>query len=92
MLRAIRQSGADAHVQRVGSMLTLFFRREPVRSWADADLCDRARFGLFHQALLSRGVYWPPSQFEAAFLGAAHTEDDVAETIDHAAFALSAGA
>jgi len=63
-------------VQRVGSMLTPFFSAGPVRSWGDADKCDRARFGRFHRALLDHGVYWPPSQFEAGFVSLAH--DDAA--------------
>ena len=64
-------------VQRVGSMLTLFFGAGPVRSWTDADRCDRARFGAWHAGLLARGVYWPPSQFEAAFLSRAHGVDEI---------------
>jgi glutamate-1-semialdehyde 2,1-aminomutase len=62
----------ELQVQRVGSMLTPFFSSGPVRTWADADKCDRKRFGRFHRALLDRGVYWPPSQFEAGFVSLAH--------------------
>ncbi|HVU04689.1 MAG TPA: glutamate-1-semialdehyde 2,1-aminomutase [Polyangiaceae bacterium] len=76
-------------VQRVGSMLTLFFHDGPVRSWKDAEKSDTKRFGRFHQGLTSRGVYWPPSQFEAAFLSAAHTEADIDRTIDAATQALA---
>jgi glutamate-1-semialdehyde 2,1-aminomutase len=89
LMRVIEQRGASARVQRVGSMLTVFFRREPVHSWTDAAQCDKARFAKFHAGLLSRGVYWPPSQFEAAFLSAAHTEDDLEETVACAAAALA---
>lgn len=64
-------------VQRVGSMLTLFFGAGPIKNWSDADQCDRKRFSAWHGGLLKRGVYWPPSQFEAAFLSAAHTEQDI---------------
>jgi glutamate-1-semialdehyde 2,1-aminomutase len=63
-------------VQRVGSMLTPFFGAAPVRAWSDADKSDRKRFARFHRGLLDRGVYWPPSQFEAGFVSLAH--DDAA--------------
>jgi glutamate-1-semialdehyde 2,1-aminomutase len=71
----------EACVQRVGSMITLFFGRGPIRSWDDAERCDTARFGKWHAGMLARGQYWPPSQFEAAFLGVAHTEADIDATI-----------
>jgi glutamate-1-semialdehyde 2,1-aminomutase len=69
-------------------MLTLFFHPGPVRSWTDADRCDRERFGLWHRGLLERGVYWPASQFEAAFISAAHTEADIDATVKAAGEAL----
>lgn len=76
--RIFHEAGAQAkvplQVQRVGSMLTPFFSGTPVRSWAEADQCDRKRFGKFHRALLDHGVYWPPSQFEAGFVSLAHDE------------------
>jgi glutamate-1-semialdehyde 2,1-aminomutase len=78
---AAHDAGVPARVQRVGSMITLFFREGPVRSWADAAGCDTKRFAAWHGAMLARGVYWPPSQFEAAFLSGAHTDDDVARTV-----------
>ena len=53
-------------------MLTPFFVEGAVRSWADADRADRARFGRFHRTLLEEGVYWPASQFEAGFVSLAH--------------------
>lgn len=76
-------------VQRVGSMLTLFFCAGPVRSFGDAMRADTKRFGDFHGKLLAGGVYWPPSQFEAAFISAAHTEADIDRTIDVAKAALA---
>ncbi len=87
---AIRDTGAEACVQRVGSMITLFFTKGPVRSWDDADHCDRKRFAVFHGKLLEQGIYWPPAQFEAAFIGGAHTEADVDRTIGAAKVALAA--
>jgi glutamate-1-semialdehyde 2,1-aminomutase len=86
--RVLRDSRVDGVVQRVGSMLTLFFHRGPVRSWTDAAECDRERFARFHRALSERGVYFPPSQFEAAFVSAAHDEDDVDRTVEAARAAL----
>ncbi len=88
LARAIAQTGAEACVQRVGSMITLFFCKGPVRCWADADKADRKRFAAFHGELLRRGIYWPPAQFEAAFLSGAHTEADIDRTVMAAAEAL----
>jgi glutamate-1-semialdehyde 2,1-aminomutase len=70
-------------------MITLFFGEGPVRSWTDASRCDVKRFASFHAGLLARGVYWPPSQFEAAFLSGAHTPADIERTITAAHEALS---
>jgi glutamate-1-semialdehyde 2,1-aminomutase len=84
LAKAIADSGARACVQRVGSMLTLFFHRGPIRSWDDAGESDTKAFGEWHAGLLARGVYWPPSQFEAAFLGAAHTRDHIDFTVESA--------
>ena len=72
---------ADALEIRVGSMITLFFHDGPVRSWAEASASDTKRFASWHAGLLSRGIYWPPSQYEAAFLSGAHTEADIARTV-----------
>jgi glutamate-1-semialdehyde 2,1-aminomutase len=80
----------DACVQRVGSMITLFFTKGPVKSFDDAVKSDTKRFGRWHQALLSQGHYWPPSQYEAAFISAAHTEADIDATITAAKKALEA--
>ncbi len=87
---AAAKAGVPATVQRVGSMITLFFREGPVRSWADAAGADTKRFASWHRGLLERGVYWPPSQFEAAFLSASHTEADIARTVEAAAASLAA--
>jgi glutamate-1-semialdehyde 2,1-aminomutase len=93
LAREAASRGVIVRIQRVGSMLTVFFRAEPVRSWSDAAASDTKRFGAWHAALLAGGVYWPPSQFEAAFVSAAHDEDDIAKTLDvaSAAFAKAKG-
>lgn len=85
---AIRDAKRSACVQRVGSMITLFFCEGPVKSWADADRADRKAFAAFHGHLLSRGIYWPPAQFEAAFISGAHTEQDIDRTVMAARDAL----
>ena len=87
--RALRETGTPGVVQRVGSMLTLFFHRGPVRSWLDAAASDTVRFGAWHRGLVTRGVYWPPSQFEAAFISLAHTEQDIDQTVEAALGALA---
>jgi len=77
-------------VNRVGSMFTFFFTPQPVTDWESAKRSDTARFALFFRAMLERGVYLAPSQFEAAFLSAAHTEEDVNATIAAAKEAFGA--
>jgi glutamate-1-semialdehyde 2,1-aminomutase len=71
-------------VNRVGSMFTFFFSREPVTDWESAKKCDTARFGKFFHFLLERGVYIAPSQFEAGFVSAAHSEEDIRATVEAA--------
>jgi glutamate-1-semialdehyde 2,1-aminomutase len=78
---ALGKRGVAGCVQRVGSMFTLFFTAGPVRNYTDAKTCDTERFGRWHGAMLARAQYWPPSQFEAAFLSVAHTESDIDATI-----------
>jgi glutamate-1-semialdehyde 2,1-aminomutase len=67
-------------VNRVGSMHTLFFQPGPVRNYEEAKRSNTDTFGKFFHHLLERGVYFPPSQFEAGFVSAAHTPDDIAYT------------
>lgn len=85
----LARAGVAGTVQRVGSMITLFFHAGPVRNWSEAATSNRERFGRFHASLLERGVYWPPSQFEAAFISGAHTASDIDETIEAARAALA---
>jgi glutamate-1-semialdehyde 2,1-aminomutase len=68
-------------VNRVGSMFTFFFTQDPVTAWDSAKKCNTGKFGDFFRGMLERGVYLAPSQFEAAFIGAAHTEADIERTI-----------
>jgi glutamate-1-semialdehyde 2,1-aminomutase len=72
-------------------MWTWFFSPGPVTNYADAAKSDTAAFGRFHRVMLDRGVWLPPSQFEAAFLSTAHGEAEVAETIAAASQAFERG-
>src|SRR5689334_15169089 len=80
---------AGLTVNRVGSMFTVFFTDRPVTDWDSAKTCDTARFGRFFRGMLERGVYLAPSQFEAAFLSAAHSDADIDCTIAAAGAALN---
>jgi glutamate-1-semialdehyde 2,1-aminomutase len=68
-------------INRVGSMFTFFFSSEPVSDWESAKRSDTARFKQFFHWMLDRGVYLAPSQFEAGFVSAAHSEEDIARTV-----------
>ena len=81
---AAADAGARVTVNRVGSMVTVFFCEGPVIDYAGAKRSDTARFGRFFHAMLERGVYLPPAQFEAAFVSLAHGETEIAETISAA--------
>jgi glutamate-1-semialdehyde 2,1-aminomutase len=71
---------AGVTVNRVGSMFTWFFTDQPVTDWDSAKRADTAKFAAFHRRMLEQGIYLPPSQFEAAFVSAAHTEADIRRT------------
>jgi glutamate-1-semialdehyde 2,1-aminomutase len=75
------RAGVPLTVNRVGAMWTWFFTSGPVTDYAQAALSDTAAFGQFHRAMLDAGVWLPPSQFEAAFLGTAHGYGEVEATI-----------
>ncbi len=76
-----KDAGVTLCHNRVGSMFTWFFTPGPVTDWTSAAKCDTEAFGRFFRTMLENGIYLPPSQFEAAFIGAAHTEHDVQQTI-----------
>ena len=78
---AASRAGVPHQIGRVGSMWTLFFTAEPVTDFDSAKKCDTARFARFFWNMLERGIYLPCSQFEAAFVSAAHTPEDIHETI-----------
>src|SRR5438309_5216030 len=95
LVAGVAAAAKDARVpmtyNRVGSMFTWFFTRGPVTDWTSAAKSDTEAFARFFRAMLDNGVYLPPSQFEAAFLSAAHTEEDIRRTVTAAkqAFALA---
>jgi glutamate-1-semialdehyde 2,1-aminomutase len=68
-------------VNRVGSMITFFFTDQPVTDYESAKTSNTKQFGRFFHALLERGIYWPPAQFEAAFISAAHSQEDIEQTV-----------
>jgi len=78
-------AGEPVCVQRVGAMATLFFREGPVRSFEEAAASDTERFGAFFRHMLDRGVYLPPSQFEALFVSTAHGPAEIERTVQAAA-------
>ena len=85
-----REAGVAVTMNRVGSMFTWFFTDRAVTNFEDAVTSDTARFGRFHRAMMEAGVWLPPSQFEAAFVSAAHGEAEVEYTLEAARGALRA--
>jgi glutamate-1-semialdehyde 2,1-aminomutase len=83
-----QSAGANITINRVGSMLTVFFTKEPVANMAGAQKGDQIIFGRWFHALLTLGVYWPPSPFEAAFLSYAHEDSDIEAIVGSAAIAF----
>jgi len=84
------RAGVPLTLNRVGAMWTWFFTPGPVMDYGQAAESDTAAFGRFHRAMLDRGVWLPPSQFEAMFLGAAHGDEEVAATVAAAGEAFAA--
>jgi glutamate-1-semialdehyde 2,1-aminomutase len=78
---AAKDAGVPLCYNRVGSMFTWFFTPGPVTDWDSASKSNTEAFGKFFRSMLDSGVYLPPSQYEAAFLGATHSEEDVQRTI-----------
>lgn len=87
---ALKESGVPGRVSIAGSLLTLFFTDEPVRNYSDAKRSNTERFAAFFNEMLSRGIFLPPSQFEALFVSAAHSDDDIECTIAAAKESLRA--
>ena len=89
LLAAAKAAGVPATLNRVGSMLTVFFTDTHVTDYATAKTADTALFGRFFRAMRERGVFLPPSQYEAMFVSLAHSDQDVADIISAARDTLS---
>jgi glutamate-1-semialdehyde 2,1-aminomutase len=85
---ALSGAGIPAQVNKIGSLSTIFFASQPVANYSDAKRSDAKRYARFFREMLERGILLAPSQFEAAFLSAAHTPADIERTIKAAADAL----
>ena len=92
LAREARKAGTAATINRVGSMLTLFFAAGPVVDFESAKKSRTAAFGAFFRSALDQGVYFPPAQFEAAFVSTAHTDADIETTLHAAGTALGVAA
>jgi glutamate-1-semialdehyde 2,1-aminomutase len=89
MAQAAQVAGIVTHTNRVGSMFTMFFTNEAVQDWTTASQSDRELYGKFFHAMLDEGVYLAPSQFEAGFIGVAHTDELLDKTIEAAGKAFA---
>jgi len=87
---ALQEASMPGQVNVAGSLLTLFFGEQPVRNYNDAKKSDTKKFGRFFQEMLERGIFLPPSQYEALFVSAAHTDADIDRTIAAARESLAA--
>ncbi len=85
---AARNAGVAVQVNAFGSLVTPFFTDRPVRDFASAISADANRYGVFFRGMLKRGIYAPPSQFEAWFLSGAHRTKDIDNTIAAARAAM----
>jgi glutamate-1-semialdehyde 2,1-aminomutase len=85
----LAEAGIPVTTNRVGAMWTWFFTKQPVVDFTTAATSDTARFGAFHRAMLDAGVWLPPSQFEAMFLGTAHTPEIIEATLSAAREAMA---
>ncbi|HEY2170177.1 MAG TPA: glutamate-1-semialdehyde 2,1-aminomutase [Candidatus Angelobacter sp.] len=88
VLAAAKKKGVPLTANRVGSMFTWFFQSGTVHDWDTAAKSDAQAFGKFHRAMLEEGIYLPPSQYEAMFMSAAHSDADIQQTINAAEEAL----
>jgi glutamate-1-semialdehyde 2,1-aminomutase len=89
IIEAANKAGVDIQLPRVGSMFTIFFAKTPVTDYETAARADTALYAKFFHEMLSQGVYFPPSQFEAAFVSAVHTDEDIKFTVNVAGKAFT---
>jgi glutamate-1-semialdehyde 2,1-aminomutase len=84
LLEQATQAGVPLTVNRMGSMLTAFFNSGPVTDYPSAKASDSGRFARFFGEMLSRGFYFPPSQFESLFVSTAHSEEEIERAVSSA--------
>jgi glutamate-1-semialdehyde 2,1-aminomutase len=82
--QAIAEARIPAYLNSYGSLSTIFFTEHPVRNYQDAKMSDTKRYARYFKEMLERGIFLAPSQFEAAFVSAAHTENDIERTVEAA--------
>ncbi|MBN1570296.1 MAG: glutamate-1-semialdehyde 2,1-aminomutase [Acidobacteria bacterium] len=92
LLIAAERAGIPVQINNIGSMFTVFFASSPVTDFQKAKTSDTDRYAKFFNAMLERGVYFPPSQFETCFVSLAHTHNDIKSTIQAAREAFKAAA
>jgi glutamate-1-semialdehyde 2,1-aminomutase len=80
-LASLNSASSPLQVAHVCGMLTVFFSKDPITNFAEAQKCDTEKFGKVWRALIQKGIYWPPSQYEAAFISVVHSKQDIDETI-----------
>lgn len=90
LAEAAKKAGVEVVFNRVGSMLCTFFTNQQVTDYNTASTSDTRKFGIFFKSMLDQGIYLAPSQFEAAFVSLAHTDDDIAKTVEAAFVAFKA--
>jgi glutamate-1-semialdehyde 2,1-aminomutase len=88
-LRSVAAGRVPIFFSRAGSLMTAFFHDGPVHDFKDASKCDTKTFARFFHGMLERGIYLAPSQFEAAFVSLAHSDDDIARTVKAAGEVLA---
>jgi len=88
--RAARETETPVRINRAGSMLTMFFTADPVTDFASAKRSDTQRYAAYFREMLSRGVFLPPSQFEAVFVSLAHSDDEIVRTVEAVEASLAA--
>lgn len=89
LTKLTQQFGISACSERVGSMMTMFFQAGPVVDYDSAKKSDTERYGEFFRGMLQRGIYLAPSQFEAAFVGSEHGDEEIEQTLEAAQTVLS---
>jgi glutamate-1-semialdehyde 2,1-aminomutase len=89
VLNSAKARGVNLSANRVGSMFTWFFQSGPVFDWDTAAKSDTQAFARFYRGMLENGIYLPPSQYEAMFMSAAHTKEDIGQTIQAAVGAFA---